>query len=157
MANKENIEWAVEYRDGVRYMECRDCGQFITAGENTSATTCYECVRENYEKDFPFTPLKQYKGSGKPRGWAFMKEFVDKDGNVFHKGKEQPKLKGTLKPTPPKPKSNKPKLSKVQKANLKREAMITYHKLKKSLNRAKTKKAKKEIQREIRKVEKLIK
>ena len=28
-----------------------------------------------------------------------MKEFVDKDGNVFHKGKEQPKLKGTLPPT----------------------------------------------------------
>ena len=25
-----------------------------------------------------------------------MNEFVDKDGNVFHKGKEQPKLKGTL-------------------------------------------------------------
>ena len=28
-----------------------------------------------------------------------MNEFVDKDGNVFHKGVEQPKLKGTLKPT----------------------------------------------------------
>ena len=32
-----------------------------------------------------------------------MKEFVDKDGNVFHRGKEQPKLKGTLKPTVVKP------------------------------------------------------
>ena len=31
--------------------------------------------------------------------WHFMNEFVDKDGNVFHKGVEQPKLKGTLKPT----------------------------------------------------------
>ena len=34
-----------------------------------------------------------------------MSEFVDKDGNVFHKGKEMKKLKGTLKPTkvlPPK-------------------------------------------------------
>ena len=28
-----------------------------------------------------------------------MAEFVDKDGNVFHKGVEQPKLKGTLPPT----------------------------------------------------------
>ena len=28
-----------------------------------------------------------------------MAEFVDKDGKVFHKGKEQPKLFGTLKPT----------------------------------------------------------
>jgi len=32
-----------------------------------------------------------------------MTEFVDKDGNVFHKGKKQPKLKGTLKPTVMKP------------------------------------------------------
>ena len=28
---------------------------------------------------------------------------MDVDGNVFHKGKEQPKLKGTLKPTVVKP------------------------------------------------------
>jgi len=28
-----------------------------------------------------------------------MKEFVDKDGTVFHKGVEQPDLKGTLEPT----------------------------------------------------------
>jgi len=42
--------------------------------------------------------------SGRPSGWHFMNEFVDKDGNVFHKGKEQPKLKGTLPPTKIKPK-----------------------------------------------------
>ena len=33
-----------------------------------------------------------------------MNEFVDKDGNVFHKGVEQPKLKGTLAPTKVTPK-----------------------------------------------------
>ena len=33
-----------------------------------------------------------------------MKEFVDKDGNVFHKGKEISELKGTLPPTKIKPK-----------------------------------------------------
>ena len=38
-----------------------------------------------------------------------MNEFVDKDGNVFHKGKEQPKLKGTLKPTKVKPPKKKAK------------------------------------------------
>ena len=32
-----------------------------------------------------------------------MNEFVDKDGNVFHKGVEQPDLKGTLPPTKVKP------------------------------------------------------
>ena len=38
-----------------------------------------------------------------------MSEFVDKDGNVFHKGKEQPKLKGTLPPTKVEPKKKKTK------------------------------------------------
>ena len=35
----------------------------------------------------------------RPRGWQFMKIFVDEDGTVFFRGKEQPKLKGTMKPT----------------------------------------------------------
>ena len=156
MAKEEIIEYVEYVQDGQRYLECRDCGTFV-ASSTATATTCHECVREAYEKEFPFEPTKQYSGSGKPRGWAFMKEYIDKDGNVFHKGKEQPKLKGTLKPTKPKPVSKKPKISKSQKRNLKNQAMITYHKLKKSLSKAKTKKAQKDIQREIRKVEKLIK
>ena len=44
-----------------------------------------------------------------------MNEFVDKDGNVFHKGKEQPDLKGTLKPTKVKPPKKRKKLSADQK------------------------------------------
>jgi len=35
------------------------------------------------------------KLSGKPRGWRWMNEFVDKTGNVYHKGVEQPELKGS--------------------------------------------------------------
>jgi hypothetical protein len=42
---------------------------------------------------------KRKVSTGRPAGWHFMNEFVDKDGNVFHKGKEQPKLFGTLKST----------------------------------------------------------
>jgi len=42
---------------------------------------------------------KKKQPTGRPAGWHFMGEFVDKDGTVFHKGVEQPKLKGTLKPT----------------------------------------------------------
>ena len=40
-----------------------------------------------------------YTPTGRPPGWHFMAEFVDKDGNVFHKGKEAKQLKGTLPPT----------------------------------------------------------
>jgi hypothetical protein len=52
---------------------------------------------------------KQKVSTGRPAGWHFMGEFVDKDGNVFHKGKEQPKLFGTLKPTKVKPPKKKVK------------------------------------------------
>ena len=58
---------------------------------------------------------KQKVSTGRPAGWHFMNEFVDKDGNVFHKGKEQPKLKGTLKPTKVKPPKKRKKLSADQK------------------------------------------
>ena len=44
-----------------------------------------------------------------------MNEFVDKDGRVFHKGKEQPDLKGTLKPTKVKARKKKKKLTEEEK------------------------------------------
>jgi hypothetical protein len=43
-----------------------------------------------------------------------MNEFVDKDGTVFHKGVEQPGLKGTLKPTKVKPKKKAKRRSQEQ-------------------------------------------
>ena len=58
---------------------------------------------------------KQRVSTGRPAGWHFMNEFVDKDGNVFHKGKEQPDLKGTLPPTKVKPRKKKKKLTADQK------------------------------------------
>ena len=52
---------------------------------------------------------------------GFMNEFVDKDGNVFHKGKEQPKLKGTLPPT-------KVKAKEKLNEELKNEILVARHK-----------------------------
>ena len=52
--------------------------------------------------------------TGRPAGWHWMAEFVDKDGNVFHKGVEQPKLKGTLPPTKVKPKKKTKRRSKEE-------------------------------------------
>ena len=78
-------------------------------------------------KDFKLTQkitnrqTKQYKPTGRPAGWHFMNEFVDKDGNVFHKGVEQPKLKGTLKPT-------KVKIKKKTKRRTKDEILVARHK-----------------------------
>ena len=60
-------------------------------------------------KQIPETSTPKRQPTGRPAGWHFMNEFVDKDGNVFHKGVEQPKLKGTLPPTKVKPQKKRKK------------------------------------------------
>ena len=75
-------------------MECQKCGRIVeNIGELTTKVTCSYCVLRAV--GFPEEP-KGYVPTGRPMGWHFMKEFVDKDGSVFHKGKEVPELKGTL-------------------------------------------------------------
>ena len=75
-----------------------------------------------------------------------MKEFVDKDGNVFHLGKEQPKLKGTLKPTKVKP----PKKRKV-KRRTRDEVLVAHYKKKKSALKKAVKKQKDFLNHNIKK------
>ena len=89
----------------MRSLECKKCGRWVeNIGDSTKSVTCSICVLTKV--GLP-EEKKSYTPTGRPAGWHFMKEFVDKDGNVFHKGKEMKKLKGTLKPTivsPPKKK-----------------------------------------------------
>ena len=66
-----------------------------------------------------------------------MAEFVDKDGSVFHKGVEQPKLKGTLKPTKVKPPKKRKTISKDSKMYARAEAYKEKQKLKRALNKQK--------------------
>ena len=78
-------------------LECKKCGRWVdNVGDDTTSAVCSYCVIGMV--GLP-EEKKSYTPTGRPAGWHFMNEFVDKDGNVFHKGKEQPKLKGTLKPT----------------------------------------------------------
>jgi pyruvate/2-oxoacid:ferredoxin oxidoreductase alpha subunit len=65
---------------------------------------------------------KKTESNRKPRGWKFMKEFVDKEGNVYHKGVEQPELKGSLEPTEIIPKEKAPKESARVFDEIQREA-----------------------------------
>jgi hypothetical protein len=85
----------------VRYVTCSKCGREVKGvGDDTTTAICSLCVN----RMIPVDEIKSaYKPTGRPAGWHWMSEFVDKDGTVFHKGKEQPKLKGTLKPTKVKP------------------------------------------------------
>ena len=87
---------------GILHMCCHKCGRIVdNVGEDAFKVTCSMCVLGAV--GFPEEPKSTYKPTGRPAGWHWMNEFVDKDGNVFHRGKEQPKLKGTLKPTVVKP------------------------------------------------------
>jgi len=100
--------------DGVPYMDCKITGEPVK-NVSTDATEVIgdRALMSRMYKMFPDTfdsKLKpQRKKTGRPAGWHWMAEFVDKDGNVFHKGVEQPKSKGTLKPTKVKPPKKKVK------------------------------------------------
>ena len=137
MARKKvTHKFKTKKRNGKTYMICRNsiedtsywgwqylskhprCNQWVEVGPTTKAVLCHHCVN----KTVGAPEIRGgYKSTGRMRGWQFMREFVDGQGNVFHKGVEQPKLKGTLKPTEPKP--AKKKLSKQEKEDL-RSAII---------------------------------
>ena len=116
---KKRKEYTSFHEDGVRYMQCKHClSEYVQTGEDTAAVTCWKCVSIITTSQMSiedFYPSHYKKSSGRPPGWHFMKEFVDKDGNVFHKGKEQPELKGTLKPTKVKPPKKRKKLTYEEK------------------------------------------
>ena len=102
--------------NGQRWLQCKYCYEYQKVEPEVGAVTCSSCVVKIDLIKFPDTAIKKQKVStGRPPGWHFMNEYVDKDGNVFHKGKEQPDLKGTLKPTKVKPPKKKKKLTADQK------------------------------------------
>ena len=104
---------------------------------STIKVTCSYCVLSIV--GMPTETKQTYRPTGRPSGWHFMNEFVDKDGNVFHKGKEQPDLKGTLPPTKIKPK-------KKAKRRTKEEILLARHEKKKKV----LKKAKKKLNDKIK-------
>ena len=117
---KKKQEWMSFHEDGKRYMQCKVCqSEYVQTGEDAVAVTCSMCVQRvcisqmSLEDMMP--SLRKKVSTGRPAGWHFMKEFVDKKGNVFHKGKEQPELKGTLKPTKVNPRKKRKKLTADEK------------------------------------------
>ena len=130
------MEYQSYLENGQMYMACKDgCGTYEKVDEETIAVRCWKCVTAFV--GFP-KEKASYKPTGRPAGWHFMNEFVDVDGNVFHKGKEQPKLKGTLPPTEIKPK-------KKAKRRTKEEILLARHEKKKKV----LKKAKKRLSKKI--------
>ena len=109
MARKKKIEYHSYTEGSIRYMSCMTCGHYTVVGDSATGVRCSNCVMKTMMNQYPVEESKSYKPTGRPAGWHWMTEFVDVDGNVFHRGKEQPKLKGTLKPTVVKPTKTKRK------------------------------------------------
>ena len=134
------------YIDGVPYMDCKYTGEPVrnvstdakeVIGDKALTSRMYKMFPEMMDAKFN----KSYKPTGRPAGWHWMNEFVDKDGNVFHKGVEQPKLKGTLKPTKVKPPKKK------TKRRTRDEILVAKHKEKLAAQR----KQKRELAKELKK------
>tara|TARA_B100000683_G_C12237294_1_gene451656 strand:+ start:144 stop:593 length:450 start_codon:yes stop_codon:yes gene_type:complete len=124
--------------DGIPYMDCKITGEPVrNVGVEATSVMGSRALTVRMNKMFPEQSKPTRVKTGRPSGWHFMNEYVDADGNVFHKGKEQPDLKGTLPPTKIKPK-------KKAKRRTKEEILLARHeKKKKVLKKAKTKLQKK--------------
>ena len=102
--------------NGVAHMDCKITGEPVkNVSTDAKSVIGSRAFMVKMDKMFPEQNKPTRVKTGRPAGWHFMNEFVDKDGNVFHKGKEQPELKGTLKPTKVKPPKKRKKLSADEK------------------------------------------
>ena len=91
--------------DGVAHMDCKITGEPVkNVSMEATSVIGSRALMARLAKMFPEQEKPKRVRSGRPSGWHFMNEFVDKDGTVYHKGKEMPELKGTLPITIVKPK-----------------------------------------------------
>ena len=144
MATHSKIQYKSYVEDNQRFMLCQNsipqgrwwrgnlCSEWINVNVNTTAALCHHCVCKVTEPP-KFPP--RYSPTGRPKGWQWMNEFVDTDGVVYYKGKEQVELKGTLPVTVIKPKKPKKRLTKKKRESQNSELMAEIYKLKKQLKR----------------------
>ena len=79
MARKKKIEMH-SYKEGsIRYLACQICGHYEVVGDETTAVKCSRCVSMIMMNKYPYEEPKSYKPTGRPAGWHWMTEFVDKD------------------------------------------------------------------------------
>lgn len=122
-----------------KYFKGRQCYEEVLVDESSKAVLCWKCTA------IMTPPPEEKKISGYPRGWKFMSEFVDKDGNVYHKGELQPELFGTLQPSEIKEssKGRKKKITLDDKITNEFSKRVSADKSKKPVNKLVKKTAKK--------------
>lgn len=87
------------YGDNVKSQittECVLCGAILIMASGSICAKCWRCTAKMCKP--PSFELMKEK-SDKPRGWAFMAMYVDKNGEVYEKGILNTKLKGKYPPT----------------------------------------------------------
>lgn len=103
---------------GGQYWKGNVCNIMVKVANDVHRALCWRCTA--LLVDVPAVRSFAPK-SDKPKGWKFMKEFVSADGTVYHKGVEQPELKGTRPVTVIEAKPEKKRLSKQDKETAKNE------------------------------------
>jgi hypothetical protein len=107
------------------------CGHSEHADSDNLGVVCSYCLTKmSINLLSEREKLKLFSTSGKtstsfskPRGWRWMKEFVDKEGNVYHKGVEQLELKGS------KPITDIDAIKAKQRANKEKKSLVEQKKL----------------------------
>ncbi len=100
-----------------KFLQCstENCKNEEKVDINSISLVCSTCVQKRVGP--PKVAVQPVK-SDKPQGWHFMNEFVSSDGTVYHKGVEQPELKGTLPETVIEKKKKTPKKRKTKEERL---------------------------------------
>ena len=116
--------------DGIAYMDCKTTGEPVAnvSLDAVSVTGSIALIKKclgllsDSEREKVFGVNKGTTTS-KPRGWRWMKEFVDRGGNVYHKGVEQLELKGS------KPITDVGAIKAKQRANKEKKSLAEQKKL----------------------------
>lgn len=139
-----------------KYWRGHICNEWSAVGTDTPAVLCYKCTNALLDHSGLAAKAAAAK-SDKPKGWKFMKEFVATDGTVYHKGVEQPSLKGTLPVTVIEAKPEKKKLTKQEKEDAIQALGTEIEKLKVGIMRESKKGKKAELVRALAKANKTLK
>jgi len=118
-----------------KYLICYQCNiSSVSVSEGAVRAKCWRCLQMSVEP--PASLVKQDKNKNKIpriRGWQFMAEYVDSEGNVFHKGIERPELKDTLSPTLKPERKRKTFQEKHEEEHTQQQRLIKRYKRKKKL------------------------
>jgi len=96
-----------------KYFKGKVCHEEILVEDSVVSALCWKCSAQ-------LVPVEEKKPlhPDYPRGWALLKQFVDAEGNVYHKGVLQKDLFGKFPPTDLQKKTSTKKKSSQKKDTL---------------------------------------